>query len=183
MRFVGVALAGGDSTRMGRDKKQLIRQNQTMLEYTEQLLLSAGASEIVVSSKLGATSGVPDKFSGLGPLAGIEAVLSSQPINSWCLFCPIDLPLLEHSTLSELVEFAKTSNSAAHYQYHPLPLFIQATPNNLIVLSKLITHSRNLSIRHFLSLIDSVSLPITDEQNWLNTNTPAQWQQALAKIN
>lgn len=182
MKFIGVALSGGNSSRMGQDKAQLLRLNQTMLSYTEQILNAAGAHEVLVSSKLGATYGVPDKYLNLGPLAGIDAVLSRQTSSTWCLFCPIDLPLLDKKVLIELVRHTAQTKVTTHYQNHPLPLLIQANSTNLAILEVILKQAENLSIRHFLNQIETVTLPTTSEQNWFNANTPTQWQQALEKI-
>lgn len=183
MDFLGIALAGGNSTRMGRDKAQLLRTNQTMLEFTKSLLDAAGAQRVIVSVRQGSENGTPDKFSNAGPLAGIEAVMSLQALGSWCLFCPIDLPLLTQKVLIDLLEQAKDGKSAIYYQDHPLPLLIQVTETNLNQLTCLLKQKDNLSIKHYLGLINASVLLTAPVQDLFNTNTPEQWQQAIKKIN
>lgn len=183
MEFVGVVLAGGQSSRMGKDKSQLVRQQQTMLEFTKQQLESAGAKQVLVSSQFGAQKGIPDHYNNLGPLAGIYSVLSQLPIGQWCLFCPVDLPFLSAAALSELIKEGGKHNCASHFHQQPLPLLLQANNNNLEVLKDLLDQASKLSIRHFLSLIEHQVLPPKPDHDWFNANSPEQWQQALAKIN
>lgn len=183
MEFVGVALAGGNSSRMGRDKAQLVRANQTMLEFTKSLLVDVGAQKVIVSVRQGSERGTPDKFSNSGPLAGLEAIMSLQPIGTWCLFCPIDLPHLTPSVLLGLLEQASNEQSAIYYHGHPLPLLLQVTASNLSLLTDLLKRQDNLSIKRYLSLINASVLVATPAQELINTNTPAEWQQAIKKIN
>lgn len=183
MKFIGVVLAGGNSSRMGCDKAQLIRASETMLEFTTSLLVAVGAHKVIVSVRQGSESGTPDKFSNSGPLAGLEAVMSLQSIGTWCLFCPIDLPHLTPNALLGLLEQTNSEQSAIYYQDHPLPLLIQVTADNLNLLTGLLKQKDNLSIKHYLALIKASALMKTPVQELINTNTPAQWQQAIKKIN
>lgn len=183
MELIGIVLAGGNSTRMGCNKAQLIRVNQTMLEFTKALLHTVGAEQVIVSAKQGSMSGIPDNFSNLGPLAGLEAVMSLQPKGTWCLFCPIDLPHLTPNALFGLLEQTSSGDTAIYYQQHPLPLLIQVTARNLNLLKGLLKQKDNLSIKHYLRLIKAPGLEAIPVQELVNTNTPAQWQHAIKKIN
>ena len=49
MSITGIVLAGGLSTRMGRDKALLPWQGRTLLEHMRGLLMQAGAREVWVS--------------------------------------------------------------------------------------------------------------------------------------
>ncbi|MFT7300875.1 MAG: molybdopterin-guanine dinucleotide biosynthesis protein A [Porticoccus sp.] len=52
----GLILAGDLSTRMGADRSQLCRNQQTMLEYTEYLLQSLGLDVLVSGGDVGGSS-------------------------------------------------------------------------------------------------------------------------------
>lgn len=183
MSFTGVILIGGKSSRMGEDKAQLQRLEQSMLSFTQQQLELAGAEKVVISSRFGASSGIADEYKELGPLAGIYSVLLNSDLNSWCLFCPVDLPFLSSHALIELVEQGLTTQMTSHYQKQPIPIFAQATKINLEILKGLLESANNLSIRHFLNQVNATTLPQKPEHNWFNANTPEEWQQAINKLN
>lgn len=101
-------LAGGRSTRMGEDKRNLIFQDATLLEHA--LALTKGYCPRYVSlsadDPLEEIPGfiiVRDRIEGKGPLAGICEVLSmsGQP---WVFFFPCDMPLFDAAILHTLVE-------------------------------------------------------------------------------
>lgn len=101
-------LAGGRSTRMGEDKRQLIFQDVTLFQRA--LALTEGYCPRYVSlaadDSLEEISGftiVRDRVAGKGPLGGISEVLSmsTQP---WVLFLPCDMPLFDASMLHILTE-------------------------------------------------------------------------------
>jgi molybdopterin-guanine dinucleotide biosynthesis protein A len=110
----GFVLAGGRSSRMGRDKAFLELGGQTLLAralslagtVTEQVSI-VGASEIF----LGHGRVVEDLFRGRGPLGGIHAALisSAAELN---LMLAVDLPLLEPRFLAYLVHAASESSAA-----------------------------------------------------------------------
>jgi molybdenum cofactor guanylyltransferase len=90
----GFVLAGGRSSRMGRDKALLQFGGRSMLEIAldklRALPLPAPPRIAGARSDLGA---VADLHPGCGPLSGIEAALavSIRPLN---VFLPLDMPLL-----------------------------------------------------------------------------------------
>jgi molybdopterin-guanine dinucleotide biosynthesis protein A len=91
-------LAGGQSTRMGSDKAARAFAGGTLLSHAA-TRFSPGAATVLVSTRspddalpAGAVS-VPDAEPGLGPLAGIAALLARAP-EPWLLVVPVDLPLL-----------------------------------------------------------------------------------------
>jgi molybdopterin-guanine dinucleotide biosynthesis protein A len=94
----GFVLAGGRSTRMGRDKALISLAGRSLLDLALDKLRAlplAGAPRIVAArSDLSAHAAViGDLHPGCGPLSGIEAALaaSAQPLN---VFLPVDIPLL-----------------------------------------------------------------------------------------
>ncbi len=90
-------LAGGRSSRMGRDKAQLPYGGSTLLEHMLAMLRLAGFNPGVAGLPPGiqcSAPSVPDAFPGDGPLAGIEAALHSVSGSQPALFVSVDLPLL-----------------------------------------------------------------------------------------
>lgn len=82
MNASGIILAGGRSSRMGRDKTLLSVEAETLIERTVKELRKV-TDEIIIASnqsskyKLPGTLEVPDLFSGRGPLGGIHAGLTA----------------------------------------------------------------------------------------------------------
>jgi molybdopterin-guanine dinucleotide biosynthesis protein A len=82
MAVSGIILAGGRSSRMGRDKTLLLFQNETLIARTVSELRKV-ADEIIIASNATAKYGidgvreVPDIFPGMGPLGGMYAGLAA----------------------------------------------------------------------------------------------------------
>lgn len=91
IRIYGVVLAGGKSSRMGRDKKSVILPNGfSMEENTLRILNSSNCHQVFVSG----IGEIPDIHPCRGPLGGIEAVLNV--LHSDCiLFLPCDMPFVK----------------------------------------------------------------------------------------
>jgi molybdopterin-guanine dinucleotide biosynthesis protein A len=111
----GWVLVGGRSRRMGTDK--------ALIEIGDQPLFRRVAVEVgkicgtvslvgdpVVYGGLGLPV-IPDRFSGQGPLAGIEAALSATNVE-WNLIAACDMPSLEASIFKELFAAAEGSDGA-----------------------------------------------------------------------
>ena len=83
MNFSAVILAGGKSSRMGRDKAFLSISGKTMLARQIETVRAAGAAEIFISGRAETNYSefgcrvLVDKFHNAGPLAGIEAALAA----------------------------------------------------------------------------------------------------------
>src|SRR5438477_8846588 len=96
MSVTGFVLAGGRSTRMGRDKALLDWHGQTLVDHMLNLLRSV-ADEVHVVGR----APLPDERPGLGPLSGIATGLerSSTDAN---IFVAVDLPHLTQEFLKYL---------------------------------------------------------------------------------
>ena len=104
----GFVLAGGQSTRMGRDKASISFAGQPLALRAVSLLREAGltASLAGANSSLAALAPiVEDREPGLGPLSGICAAMASTPARL-AVFLPVDLPLLPASLITLLVRHA-----------------------------------------------------------------------------
>jgi len=132
---LGVVLAGGLSSRMGEDKSQLLRKNQeSMLNFSCQLLRDSGLSDVVIS---GDEYQIPDAIKQSGPVGGIYSVLyylkqqqMKQPDSF--LIIPVDLPLMTASALTSLRLAGELKQKATFFtdsqnKQHNIPLFL---PNN-----------------------------------------------------
>src|SRR5712675_1327452 len=112
----GYVLAGGGSTRFGRDKALVEIDGVAMLLRMRGLLGAVSQQVTVVApplryAALGVTS-VSDRWEGQGPLAGIiTALLTTRETGSvaeWNLIIGCDMPLLTREWLSYLFERARS---------------------------------------------------------------------------
>jgi molybdopterin-guanine dinucleotide biosynthesis protein A len=97
MDFSAVILAGGQSSRMGRDKALLPCEGTTLLARQVRILRELGPAEILVSGRADADHGalrltvLLDRFPDLGPLAGVERALEESR-SALVLVLAVDLP-------------------------------------------------------------------------------------------
>jgi molybdopterin-guanine dinucleotide biosynthesis protein A len=149
MCCAGAILAGGMSTRMGRDKAGLkLRDGRTMIETVCNALATVCSDVVIVDrfaesarspsidsdwmSVTGAfTHVVHDLRPQAGPLGGIEALLSSG-IAPQYLVCPCDVPRISSDLLGLLIRPSTALAAVFHVEgtanhaIEPLPARISA---------------------------------------------------------
>lgn len=96
MALTGFVLAGGKSTRMGRDKALIDWHGRTLLDHMVELLRPAAESVHVVGRDQ-----LPDRLPGLGPLTGIATALEFTSTDA-NLIIAVDLPHLTKDFLRYL---------------------------------------------------------------------------------
>jgi molybdopterin-guanine dinucleotide biosynthesis protein A len=107
MSFSAVILAGGQSSRMGRDKALLDIGGKPLLARQIQLVRQAGATEIFISAHANPDYSafdcrvLADELPGAGPLAGIARALdvAREPL---LLVLAVDMANLTSAFLSQL---------------------------------------------------------------------------------
>lgn len=112
--FTGVVMAGGLSTRMGRDKAMLMLEDKrTLLERAFETLWVAGATEVFVAVGTGKSYGLPgakeiqDLQKDCGPMGGLAACLAEVK-HPLCLVLAVDMPTMTPAYLSGLMSDAET---------------------------------------------------------------------------
>jgi molybdenum cofactor guanylyltransferase len=104
-RVGGYVLAGGQSSRMGRDKSLLRLAGKPLALHAVVKLRRVCDQASILSSnpELDAYAPlVPDAHPGCGPIGGIEAALLHSPYD-WNLILPVDLPFLPTAFLDHWV--------------------------------------------------------------------------------
>ncbi len=114
----GFVLAGGQSSRMGRDKALLHFAGRELVAHALATLREAGLSGTIAGAGPAADSVfatyapvVLDQQPGLGPLAGICAALEAAAAR-YVVFLPIDLPLLPSSLVAYLLHHTRITGRA-----------------------------------------------------------------------
>ncbi|GAB2522200.1 molybdenum cofactor guanylyltransferase [Lysobacter humi (ex Lee et al. 2017)] len=175
MRFAGLVLAGGRSSRMGHDKAALVHRGRTLLDHMEATLRAAGATHVIVSGDR--AGGVPDRRPGLGPVGGIEACLPELD-DGLVLVVPVDMPRLDPVLLGRLADAAALTRSA-RFEGHPLPwaFRVDGAARNAVA-AVVPADDRGRSLRELQMRLATVSLamPAGGEAGFVNVNTPADWE-------
>ncbi len=106
-------LAGGKSTRMGRDKAFLPWADGTLLSHSLKLLAALTPNVRIVGDRQKFTSFgrvVEDIYRDRGPLGGIHAALSST-MTDLNLMLAVDLPLIELNFLQFIFALARDTDA------------------------------------------------------------------------
>src|SRR5690606_19254867 len=104
----GVVLAGGRSSRMGRDKAFLVIEGQTLISRQVALLRAADCDDVLISGRAGVNYAVTgarvvyDSGEGLGPLSGIVAAFSAMKHDRLVVLA-VDLPAMTTALLQRLL--------------------------------------------------------------------------------
>jgi molybdopterin-guanine dinucleotide biosynthesis protein A len=101
----GYVLAGGESSRMGRDKALLELAGKPLLRHAVKKLRRVCMDVRVLSGNpqhAAYAPIVPDVHPGCGPLGGMEAALA-RSVFVWNLFMPVDMPFLPSAFLDHWV--------------------------------------------------------------------------------
>lgn len=111
-----IILAGGASSRMGRDKSDLTIDGKTFLEMQIEKGKKLGISDILLSGYHGENKYeypiIPDRFPGKGPLGGLEACFRKAK-NPYCLVLGVDVPLVPVEELAALIRQSLHSDAKA----------------------------------------------------------------------
>jgi molybdenum cofactor guanylyltransferase len=107
----GAILAGGQSTRMGEPKEGVcLWDNRPMIEHVLETLRSVCSQVIIVGECKGfsipegaSICKIEDNYPGIGPISGLEALLSSGLDSQYLVTC-CDQPLLTTDLLIQLIE-------------------------------------------------------------------------------
>lgn len=108
-------LAGGASSRMGRDKALLEIGGKLLIEHAVNLLRKLGGEPRIVAARPDLAKYAPvieDRRSGCGPLSGIAAGLLASE-SELATFIPVDVPLLPLALLALLRERSQVSGALA----------------------------------------------------------------------
>ena len=108
--YTGIVLAGGESERMGRDKRHLVVGGQTLLARTLARLRPLVDEVLVVVRERGDAPPVDarivtDRYPGKGVLAGVHAGLAAARA-PWAYVVAGDMPLLNADLLRAMAALA-----------------------------------------------------------------------------
>jgi molybdopterin-guanine dinucleotide biosynthesis protein A len=180
MQRSGFVLAGGGSSRMGRDKALLPYRGTTLVEHLARSVQDAAGSVALIGdpsrySSLGYPV-YPDKFSGCGPLGGIYTALSVSSTD-FNLIVACDMPGISPGVLRTLLRSAEESGAscviATGPAGEPEPLCAVYHRRCLPAMARAIQEKR-FKMKELVKELDPRTMPV-DAPALANVNTPAEW--------
>lgn len=180
MEATGFVLAGGGSTRMGRDKALLPYRGTTLLAYIASIVRqAAGTATIIGDSDRYRDAWYPvcaDQVPHCGPIGGVYTALRVTA-SDWNLVVACDMPLLSAAVLRRLMEhsFQSASNCifGAGPGGEPQPLCAVYHRRCLPVLEQAIRDKR-FRMRELLPALNAEPVAL-DASALVNVNTPGEW--------
>jgi molybdopterin-guanine dinucleotide biosynthesis protein A len=116
-------LVGGQSSRMGSDKSQLVFGTGTVVEHiTAALRALTPRVRLVGARDEGNSAGlqnVPDTYQRWGALGGIEAALAAAQ-SEWAVIVACDLPLVTAELFARLGQFAQQNQRETFEAFVPI---------------------------------------------------------------
>ena len=181
----GFVLAGGRSSRMGRDKALVVFRGLPMVGVAVEKLRSFCAAVSIVGEREDLENFapvVPGERADAGAAAGIEAGLRACG-QDWAMFIPVDVPLVPETLLGEWVARAMTAGGGY--------LVCAGKPHAAIALLRreaLAAWTAGLDDgeRKLTRLMECVGAAevefAADQERWLlNVNTPQELAEAASK--
>ncbi len=180
-------MAGGSSTRMGRDKAaleyggapQLVRGVDLLRPFCEQVFISIRQAQ----SDAPVYRGLPqihDAFADCGPIAGVLSAQRTHPNAAWFVLA-CDLPYLDAATCGQLVAGRDPSRTATAFRNPhdglPEPLCTIYEPSSCAQLKEFFER-RGRSLRRFLGESRVNLLEVCDETRLGNVNSPEEYEEA-----
>lgn len=179
-KVAGVILAGGKSSRMGRDKALLPFRGARLIDHIAATLHSAGIADIFVSGNYAGFECINDTCSGAGPVGGICSAVDAL----YCrfekiIFVPVDLPKLEPNAIQVLLQ--AFCESGAHFDDEPLPILIKLSSkirDRCGSAQAKLKGGKKIAVWQIIADFECISLPPTPEisKQIAGINTADEWE-------
>ncbi len=179
----GLILAGGCSSRMGRDKAELEYGGKSFLRHQIEKLRRLGIEDIVVAGREEEIPGcrcVPDRFPHRGPLGGLQAGLAAIR-EERALVTAVDTPLLPEDLLLELLARHRGGITLASCRGRLEPL-IGVYDRTVAERCGELLAGEDRSLRHLLRSCGFREVEYTgDPALLMNCNTPDEYETLMQK--
>lgn len=167
-KIAGIVLAGGQSSRMGRNKALMDFHGQPLVEHMMLLLGSCGIRDAFISGTLTSYPCLPDKAPFSGPAAAMVDCLNDLHNDyDGVLFVPVDMPFLTQDLLQQLMQQKRTNC----FENRFLPAYVKTGKIEKGV----------ESVQQLLKIldVDFISAPENSEKAFTNINTPQKWKEVV----
>ena len=186
----GLVLAGGSSSRMGRDKGSIEYHGVSQVLWLQRLLAELCESVYIsINSRqrnMHPYCDLPffvDQPLVKGPAAGLLAAWEAFPESAW-LAVAVDLPLINRALLRRLEKKREPSNLATAYLHdsgvlEPVCTIYEPYARGMLVKNM---RGRNGSLRRVLELGPTTKLPILKPKVLMSINTSAEYEDACIRL-
>ena len=179
MRSVSaIILAGGYSSRMGKNKAELDFHGVSLLRHQVDKARALGIEDIVIAgdcTPIVGTRAVTDVYPHRGPLSGIHAGLMAirEPR---ALVLAVDTPLVPEETLAALIEKYSGGISVLSHRGELEPL-IGVYDKALFKVCEESLHGENSSLRRLFETVGVSTVEYSGDPALLtNCNTPEEYE-------
>jgi len=187
-KIFGAVLAGGRSSRMGKDKRFLEFKGKSFLEKSCELLsqaLQQASSELIILGNIDGFRCIKDENIGFGPLEGIRCLLKAKVNCDAFLVVPVDMPQLDQEAIKLLINHFLTCSKSTEgviFEQSELPLILRNSERVLSVVESLIvqSNSRKRSFKELYQLLIVNKFKINTIEKLKNINTEDEYIMCLS---
>jgi molybdopterin-guanine dinucleotide biosynthesis protein A len=165
-------LAGGQSRRMGTDKSTLFLNGKSLLECVQANAAPLGLTTQVIEK---------DVVPTCGPLGGIITAFRSTTAGA-LLFLSVDMPFVPLSFLKKfLARFAEQGN-AQFTLIDERPGFPFLLPQGCLTVAEKLHQEKIFALHKLAAELDADFVKVSGAMadDFLNINTPEDWEKAVA---
>ena len=188
MKITGIILAGGKSSRMGKDKSLLEIENKSLTEIIYNKLKNV-CSEIIISSnieenKIPGTVHIHDTYKDIGPIGGIYSSLKKSS-NEKNIIVSCDMPFISEEFIAYLIEKSANYNvciSEFNKKLFPFPGIYNKKILNLLKTEIKLKHYKLISLiqkTNFLTVKHNEIQNLITKNTFYNINTTENYKKAL----
>jgi len=187
MRHSAVLLAGGKSSRMGRDKAFLEIEGQPLWRRQIETLQSLSPEQLVISGPPREAwrkfEIVADVIAGAGPLAGVATALRKCP-SPHLLVLAVDLPAMSADFLRSLLARCRDDQGIVPRSSRGIEPLAAVYPARSVALAAASLLSRDFSMASFVQralrekLVREHAISPPEENLFANLNTPVDYENA-----
>lgn len=183
MRSIGIVLAGGRSSRMGRDKAMLDWHGRPLLARQLERLRAAGVDAARVSGRRPDYDGIPDAMPDAGPVGGLAGIAAAVTGTVQLLVVPVDMPLLTPDLLARL-RTARPQAACLRYAGHVLPMRLRLDAHGRERLDALLHEPEpaRRSLRALQRAMGAIEMPLPPggAAALIDCNTEILWREVSA---
>ena len=164
MQLLGVIVAGGKSTRMGRDKASLTYDGISLLGRAQALMRASGTTKYFILGRPYIEHGLPDPLPDAGPAANLRAWINKREYPFKLTVLPIDMPLLSPTE----VRLLTAEENGAYFDDLYLPFSATVTGP---------VEQDVVRMTELLSALKLTMIPVPDDakERLKNVNTPGDF--------
>ncbi len=177
MPVSGILLAGGKSTRLGRDKRFILLGNKKiplwqyavnlLEEFTTDIIISAPQGSLPTSHPV-----IQDIIPDIGPMGGLYTCLPKIKHQA-AIVIPVDMPLLSSEILSELLKNYNEKNITIARHSEKIEPLVGIYPAETHKTIAQLIQQGNYKIRNLFTYLPVRFVDFPDTKEFLNLNRPS----------